>query len=84
MGEHYPRGQKEAEAWCPRCRRHTMHRVDHPVPPDPGKGSRKYATGGGRLGPCIDEKHPPLGLSKEQESRKKKREHEEQNPKLFE
>lgn len=74
MGEHYPRGTTEASSWCPRCKRETLHRVDHPVPP---------AKGGGRLGPCIDPAHPPLGLSKKQESAKKKRETEERNPRLF-
>ena len=75
MGEHYPAGQTEAEAYCNRCRRTTLHRVDHPVPP---------AKGGGRIGPCIDPDHPPLGLSKEQQARKKKRDREAQNPRLFE
>lgn len=75
MGEHYPAGQKEAEAWCARCRRFTLHRVDHPVPP---------AKGGGRLGPCIDKDHPPLGLSRAQLKRKEKSEKDAQNPRLFE
>jgi hypothetical protein len=74
MGEHYRRGQTEAESWCARCRRFTLHRVDHPVPP---------AKGGGRLGPCLDAKHPALGLSKDQQKRRDRQERERQQPKLF-
>ncbi len=73
MGEHYPRGQVEAEAWCARCRRTTLHRVDRPV------GQK----GGGRLGPCIDTKHPALGLSKEQVKRRERAEREQREPRLF-
>jgi len=75
MGEHYPRGQTEAMAWCPRCRRETLHRVDHPVPP---------AKGGGRLGPCIDKDHPALQLSRDQQKRRDKAAKAAQNPRLFE
>lgn len=74
MSEHYPRGQKEAEAWCARCKKFTMHRVDHPL-----AGQK----GGGRLGPCIDPNHPPLGLSKSQIARREAQQREEQNPRLF-
>jgi hypothetical protein len=74
MGEHYRKGQTEAEAWCARCRRPTMHRVDHPPAGE---------KGGGRLGPCIDANHPPLGLSKKQLEQRAKEEQDRQNPRLF-
>lgn len=28
MPEHYPRNVKQVTAWCPTCRKQTMHRVD--------------------------------------------------------
>ena len=28
MAEHYLRGTVEASAWCSKCRRETMHRID--------------------------------------------------------
>ena len=75
MSEHYRRGQTEAEAWCARCRRITRHRVD--FPPAGQKG-------GGRLGPCIDPRHPELGLSRDQAKRREKAARKQQQPGLFE
>jgi hypothetical protein len=61
----------EAEAWCARCGKATLHRVDHPV------------KGGGRLGPCIDPNHPVQELSKAQQKRRDQEEKDKREPKLF-
>jgi len=75
MSEHYPRGQIEAEAWCPQCQRITLHRVAHPP-----AGQK----GGGRLGPCIDPAHPPVPeFTKAQKKRREREAKERREPKLF-
>jgi len=74
MGEHYPAGQTECEAWCGKCGRFTMHRVDHPP-----AGQK----GGGRKGPCIDPAHPVQELSQKQKKRKEQAEKDKRNPTLF-
>lgn len=75
MAEHYPAGQTECEAWCAKCGRFTMHRVDHPL-----AGQK----GGGRKGPCIDPAHPPAPeLSAKQRKRREKEEKDKRAPKLF-
>ncbi len=28
MSEHYPRHTVSASAWCPKCQKHTQHRID--------------------------------------------------------
>jgi hypothetical protein len=45
MGEHFTRNTLETTAWCAKCKRETLHRVDHPV---------AGGKGGGRLGPCLE------------------------------
>lgn len=75
MAEHYPAGQVECEAWCAKCGRRTMHRVDHPP-----AGQK----GGGRQGPCIDPAHPVQELSQKQQKRIAAAEKKRQNPDLFE
>ena len=74
MGEHYPAGQTECEAWGGKCGRFTMHRVDHPP-----AGQK----GGGRKGPCIDPAHHVQELTKKQQERQRKHEKDEREPKLF-
>lgn len=70
--EHYPRGTLECTGWCGVCGRMTQHRVDFPV---------GGAKGGGRRGPCLE--HEARGLTKKQEKRREKAEHERQQPSLF-
>jgi hypothetical protein len=75
MAEHYPKGQTECEAWCGKCKKFTMHRVDHPPAGE---------KGGGRCGPCINPAHPVKEFSVEQKKRREKEAKEKQNPRLFE
>jgi hypothetical protein len=74
MGEHYPAGQTECEAFCRKCGRMTLHRVDHPV---------GGAKGGGRKGPCIDPAHPVQEFSKKQQKSRAEEARKRQNPELF-
>jgi ribosomal protein L44E len=37
----------------------------------------------GRLGPCIDPKHPVPAITKKQEKRRREQEKERQQPRLF-
>jgi len=74
MGEHYPKsmiGQKVL-AHCDRCRRTTEHVIV------------AHTENSGRLGACVDAKHPKLNrYSQAQERKMKKAERERQNPRLF-
>lgn len=73
MAEHYPRGVEAVTRYCSTCGRDTQHRVDHPP-----AGQK----GGGRLGPCTEHEAQPM--TKAQIARRKKQEHDERNPSLFE
>jgi hypothetical protein len=74
MAEHYPKGQTECEAYCAKCGRFTMHRVDHPP-----AGQK----GGGRQGPCIDPAHPAPQMTQKEKKRAEQAEKDRRNPKLF-
>lgn len=75
MAEHYTAGQTECEAFCRKCGRNTLHRVDHPP---------AGAKGGGRKGPCLDPAHPVQEFSQAQLKRRAAEEKKRQNPELFE
>lgn len=68
MAQHYQKWVTETYEYCGTCRRQTKHQVS-----------------GCRLGPCTE--HGPKangrGESKEQERKRLKREHDQQNPTLF-
>lgn len=74
MAEHYPKkmvGEK-VPAYCTRCKRVTDHVIV------------SHTEHSGRMGHCVDPKHPPLRkYSREQERRMKKAEREARNPRLF-
>ena len=56
MGEHYPRSTETATAWCLKCKRFTVHRVDggrkgpcidplHPQPKPPADKTKIPKSG---------------------------------------
>lgn len=70
MAEHYTKNTAEATAWCKKCSDFTQHAVT-----------------GGRLSYCMAcmqrLENEPTKLTKDQEARRKKEEHDRRNPTLF-